>query len=45
MDTGISVYNPVHSVIQEVPFLFLNIVNLHNIVSLRWLFMSVPCEN
>jgi hypothetical protein len=43
-DTGISVYNPVHSVIQEVPFLFRNALNLHN-VSSRWLCMSVPCDH
>lgn len=45
MYTGVSVYNPVQSVIREVPFLFRNLANLHNIVSLRWLFMSVPCDN
>lgn len=45
IDAGISVHNPVASIIQEVPFLCRNAINLHNNVSLRWLCLSVPCEH
>ena len=34
IDAGISVHNPVASIIQEVPFLCRNAINLHNNVSL-----------
>lgn len=45
MDTGISVYNPERSAIQEVPFLFRNVLDLHNNLSLRWLCISVPSQH